>query len=62
MRFHLKPKINILDIKAKVNERQDRWNKGINIQSDNINKKEFKEFIEFKLLKYKVYKLKDNDP
>ena len=51
----------MLDIKAKVNKGQDRQNKGINAQSDDINKKEIKEFIKFKLFKYKVYKLKDND-
>ena len=49
------------DIKAKVNEGQDRWSEGINVQSDDINKKEIKEFIEFKFLKYEVYKLKDDD-
>ena len=49
------------DIKAKVNKGQDRWSEGINAQSDDVDKKEIREFIEFKLLEYEAYKLKDND-
>ncbi len=51
----------MLDIRAQVNKGQDRWSEGINVQSDDINKKKIKEFIEFKLFEYEAYKLKDND-
>jgi len=51
----------MVDIRAQVNEGQDRWSEGINIQSDNVDKKEIKDFIEFKLLEYEIYKLKDDN-
>ena len=48
-------------IREQINKGQDRWSEGIDAQSDDVDKKEIKEFIEFKLLKYEVYKLKDDD-
>ena len=50
-----------MSIQEQINEGQDRWSEGINAQSNDIDKKEIKEFIKFKLLEYKVYKLKDNN-
>ena len=48
-------------IQEQIEKGQDRWSEGIDAQSDNIDKKEIKEFIDFKLLEYETYKLKDDD-
>ena len=54
-------RITLADIRVQVNEGQDRWSEGIDVQSNDVDKKEIKEFIEFKLLEYEAYKLKDDD-
>jgi len=50
----------MLDIRAQVNAGQERWPKGINLQSDETTTKDINKFIKFKILEYKAYNLKDN--
>jgi len=50
----------MLDIRAQVNAGQEKWPKGINLQSDETTIKDINKFMKFKILKYKAYNLKDN--
>ena len=62
--FHLetnKTTINILDIRAQVDAGQEKWPKGINLQSDKTTIKDIDKFVKFKILKYKAYDFKDNE-
>ena len=49
------------DISQQVKEGQKKWSKGINIDPDDINITDINDFIQFKILKYKVYDFKDNE-
>jgi len=48
------------DIRVQVRERQKKWGKEINIDSNNINIININNFMQFKTLEYKVYNFKDN--
>jgi len=48
------------DIRAQVNAGQEKWPKGINLQSNKTTTKDINEFVKFKILEYKAYDLKDN--
>ena len=48
-------------IKEQISKGRSRQSEGINVQSDDINKDELNDFVEFKLLEYKTYELKDDD-
>ena len=49
------------DIRAQVNIGQEKWPKGINLQSDKTTIKDINKFVKFKILEYKVYNLKDDE-
>ena len=48
------------DISQQVKKGQKKWSKGINIDPDDINITNINDFIQFKILEYKVYDFKDN--
>ncbi len=48
------------DIRQQVKEGQQKWGRGINIDSNDINITDINDFIQFKILEYKAYNLKDN--
>ena len=50
-----------MDISQQVKEGQKKWSKGINIDPDDINITDINNFIQFKILEYKVYNFKDNE-
>jgi len=51
----------MLDIRAQVDAGQEKWPKGINLQSDKTTIKDINKFIKFKILEYKAYNLKDDE-
>ena len=51
----------MLDIRAQVNIGQEKWPKGINLQSNETTIKDINKFVKFKILEYKAYNLKDNE-
>ena len=51
----------MLDIRAQVRKGQRRQSKGLNIQSENIDKGEISKFIQYKIMKYRFYNITDND-
>ena len=53
--------INILDIRAQVTERQRRWSEELNAQSEDIDKGEISEFIQYKIMEYGFYNMTDDD-
>jgi len=48
------------DIRIQVREGQKKWDRGINIDSNNIDITDINNFVQFKTLEYKVYNFKDN--
>jgi len=56
-----KTRINISDIRVQVDAEQEKWPKGINLQSNKTTIKDINKFVKFKILKYKAYNLKDNE-
>ena len=49
-----------MDIRQQIKEGQKKQGKGINIDFNNINITNINNFIQFKILEYKVYNFKDN--
>jgi len=50
----------MLNIRAQVNAGQEKWPKGINLQSDETTIKDINKFVKFKILEYEACNLKDN--
>ena len=50
----------MIDIGQKVKERQKKWGRGINVDFNNINIIDINDFVQFKILEYKVYDFKDD--
>ena len=50
----------MLDIRAQVDAGQEKWPKGIDLQSDETTTKDIDEFVKFKILEYEAYDLKDD--
>ena len=50
----------MLDIRAQVDVGQEKWPKGIDLQSDETTIKDINKFVKFKILEYEAYDLKDN--
>ena len=68
MYFYLEPKIepnkitiNMLDLRAQVKEGWRRQSKGLNIQSEDINKEEISKFIQYKIMEYGFHNMTDDD-
>ena len=51
----------MMDISQQVREGQKKWGKGINIDLNDINIIDINDFIQFKILEYKVYDFKDSE-
>ena len=49
-----------MDISQQIKKGQKKWGKGINIDSNNINIININNFIQFKILEYKIYNFKDS--
>ena len=51
----------MMDISQQVKGGQKKQSKGINIDPNNINNININDFIQFKILEYKVYNFKDSE-
>ena len=47
--------------REQISKGRRRWSEGINAQSEDINIEELNKFIEYKLLEYDTYNMKDDD-
>ena len=54
-------KTTITDIRQKIKKGQKKWGREISIDSNDINITDINDFIQFKILKYKIYDFKDNE-
>jgi hypothetical protein len=49
------------DVRERIKEGQSRWKDGIDAQSEDVDKEEINEFIQYKHLEYEAYKMMDDD-